>query len=227
MSRTPSPRSVRLVTPLESPRVTRRSQRWPTVRWRAPDDRDLARRLGRIGLIKAQFAVWQHLSQRERPGSCEGARAAGGRFNAPDSFPVIYGALSRTVAGAELRRIAARNPIGLENFLPRHVYRFRITSDNALDLREPSTREDLGFARQSFSGIPASQTQLLGELSRALGIEVLIAPSSTGYGNMIAIFPDLIPVSSFDTSHMELWISINDVPGAASDRSQGFSSMTG
>ena len=180
-------------------------------------DRDLARRLARIKLASIDAAIWRHMSPREhsRPDSGDGATGTGGRFNPPDSFPVVYGSLSRSAAGAEFRRVAQRNPIGIENLLPRHLYRFRIKSDSALDLRLPSVREALDLPEIRSAAIHRAHSQLIGEMARALGIHLIVAPSAIAEHSMAAIFPDLVPQHSWEFRHMEIWMNISDVPGTA------------
>jgi len=229
---TPSPRELRVVPPI-SPRsgsaVPEIELSGPAPgRQSMPDDRDLARRLSRVELITLDAAVWRHLSPREqpRPDSGEGARGTGGRFNPPGSFPVVYGSLSRTAAGAEFRRLAKRHPIGIEKLLPRHVYRFRLKSAKAVDLRQPPIRRAVGLPSTGLASVHSMHTQLIGEVARALGIEVIIAPSLSGQGDMVAIFPDLIWRSGWEIRHVEFWARMDDVPGA--DDAESFvSGMTG
>jgi RES domain-containing protein len=191
------------------------------------DDRDLARKIGRIEPMVMDVAVWRHLGLRETPGSGEGARGMGGRFNPPDSFPVVYGTLGRLAVGAEFRRMAQCNPIGIERLLPRHVYRSRMRSAKVLDLRRASVWEILGFSSARIQDVHPTHTQLIGELARALGFEVVVANSVTGIGDMVAIFSDLVPRTVLDFRHMELWASPEDVPGADADLGLEIAQMSG
>jgi RES domain-containing protein len=180
-------------------------------------DRDLARRLARVELVSMDFAFWRHMSPREHstPDSGDGAIRSGGRFNPPGSFPVVYGCLSRAAAGAEFRRLARRHPIGIDNLLPRHLYRFRIKSKTTLDLRLSSVQNILGLPQTEQESLHRTHSQLIGEVARALGIDVIVAPSVTGEGAMVAIFPELIPRSSWEFRHVEIWIKTTDIPMAA------------
>jgi RES domain-containing protein len=191
-------------------------------------DRDLARRLARVELVEIDAAIWRHMSpcEQSRPDSGDGAIGTGGRFNPPGSFPVVYGTLRRAVAGAEFRMLARRHPIGIDNLLPRHVYRFRIKSSKVLDLRLSSVRKTLGLPSGGMASIHRTHTQLIGELARALGIDVIVAPSAAGRGAMVAVFPELISKSAWEFRHMELWIRMTDVPGIT-DLELGVPGMTG
>jgi RES domain-containing protein len=178
-------------------------------------DRDLARRLARVELACIDAAVWRHVSpcKQFRPDSGDGAIGTGGRFNPPNSYPVVYGSLGRTAAGAELRMLARRHPIGIDNLLPRHLSRFRVKSNTVLDLRLSSARKILDLPPVGAAVTHRTHSQLIGELARALGIDVIVAPSTAGVGAMVAIFPDLIPRSAWEFQHMELWMKMTDVPG--------------
>jgi RES domain-containing protein len=178
-------------------------------------DRDLARRLARVELVSMDRAIWRHMSPGEHsaPDSGAGAIRSGGRFNPRGSFPVVYGCLGRDTAGAEFRRLARRHPIGIDNLLPRHLYRFRIRSQMTLDLRLASVQTVLGLPQTGQVSIHRAHSQLIGEVARALGIDVIIAPSITGEGAMAAIFPELISRSAWEFRHMEIWISATDIPG--------------
>jgi RES domain-containing protein len=177
------------------------------------DDRELVRRLGRLEPASIDVAVWLHLGLNEVPGSGEGARGSGGRFNPPNSFPAVYGSLGRATACAEFRRLAQRNTVGLANLLPRHVYRFRLRSMEVCDLRSPQVLERLGMPMDGLASVPSSRTQLIGELARSLGIAAIVAPSVTGIGDVAVIFSDLIPRSAICARHVELWTTIDDLAG--------------
>lgn len=180
-------------------------------------DRDLARKLARVKLVSIDAAIWRHVSPREqsKPDSGDGAIGTGGRFNPPRSFPVVYGALSRAAAAAEFRVLARRHPIGIDYLLPRHLYRFRIKSSRTLDLRLSEVRQALGLPQMGAAAIHRAHSQLIGELARALGIDVIVAPGAAAGSAMAAVFPELIPMYKQEFQHMAIWETIEDVPGIA------------
>jgi RES domain-containing protein len=211
---------LRLVSPNET--STTDEQVTPAAQpLMAVADRDLIRKIARIELARIDTAVWRHVSPREqsRPDSGDGAIGMGGRFNPPGSFAVLYGSLSRDAAGAEFRRLAWRNPIGIDNLLPRHLYRFRIRSKSALDLRLPRVRKALDLPQTGAATIHRAHSQLIGEVARTFGIDVIVAPSSVGKHAMAAIFPELIDRTTWEYQHMEIWMNMADVPGAIDRKS--------
>lgn len=70
----------------------------------------------------------------DEPLSGEGAHIHGGRFNRPDSFPVLYLCTTRPCTVAELRHRGDRLVIGVEGLLPRVLYRYEISLDRVVDL---------------------------------------------------------------------------------------------
>lgn len=175
--------------------------------------RIVARRLARVEPAVIDVAVWRHVSM-DGPGSGEGARALGGRFNPPDSFPVLYGALGRQTAAAELLRMARSIPMPIQKLLPRHVYWSRLRSDKVLDLREAVVREALGLPAAGIDEVPMAHTQLIGELAPRLGYEVIAAPSETGLGDIVAVFTELIPPAVLGARQVEIWVTLADIPVA-------------
>jgi RES domain-containing protein len=176
------------------------------------DSQALPERIGDTQLDGFDLAVWLHSSISETAGSGEGARGAGGRFNPPNSFPVVYGALRRVTAGAELRRLAQRNGIELEHLLPRHISRLRLKATEVLDLRRDDVREFIGLPAGLLSEDSPYETQLIGQIAHALGIEAVVAPSVTGIGDIIAVFPDILPGIADDIRPVELWLRPDHVP---------------
>lgn len=91
--------------------------RWPKV---SPPDVGISTKhvatAPRITYLGAAFrhmaASWQNSL------SGEGAQIHGGRFNPPNSFPVLYLCTTRSCAGAELRHRGERLVIGVEGLLP-------------------------------------------------------------------------------------------------------------
>lgn len=80
------------------------------------------------------------------PLSGVGARRAGGRFNPPNSFPVLYLCTTRPCAAAELTRQAKRQGLRFDDFLPREVFEITGALLAAELVARWTTRDELGGA---------------------------------------------------------------------------------
>jgi hypothetical protein len=83
-----------------------------------------------------------------------------------------------------------------------------------LDLRLARVRKTLGLPSKEPASIHPSESQIIGEIARAFEINAIVAPSVTGEGAMIAIFPELISRSAWEFHNMEIWVGMMDIPGA-------------
>jgi len=79
--------------------------------------------LARVSASRADLTGYRNQTPGFDPRSGEGARRFGGRFNPPDSFPVLYLCSTPACAASELRRQAARQGIELDHMLPREALR--------------------------------------------------------------------------------------------------------
>lgn len=137
--------------------------------------------------------TFRHMAKRwDDPLSGDGARIRGGRFNPPDSFPVLYLCTTRPCTVAELRQLGRRQPIGVEGLLPRVLYRYQTSLDLVLDLTSDATLEHLGVSRQQVIGSDLTIPRQIGESAHAAGSQAIRAPSATGVDQVIAVFPELL-----------------------------------
>lgn len=130
-------------------------------------------------------AAFRHVAPSFDPLSTCGAELHGGRWNAPGTS-ALYLALSPETARAELDRLVALRAQSLDGLLPRNLATVRVSLDRVADLRgEPLLRE-LGGARGELS---ASTCRSAGEMVANVGIAGLFAPSATGKGPVLVVFP--------------------------------------
>jgi RES domain-containing protein len=87
---------------------------------------------------------YRQLAPKYDPLSGEGARIHGGRFNAPESFPVLYLCSTPGCAAAEFMRYTEQHPLGPTGFVPRALYRYNVSLTSVLDLADDQTLEHLG-----------------------------------------------------------------------------------
>ncbi len=153
---------------------------------------------------------WRQLAPRYDPLSGEGARLHGGRFNPPGSFPVLYVCQSRPCAVAELKRLGERQAIGVEGLLPRALYRYEIVLEAVLDLRNEEVRAHIGLGLDVLTGPDWTTCQQVGLAAHALGASGVNAPSTTGVGDVLAIFVQHVGLGRIEPELVEEWKSVDD-----------------
>jgi RES domain-containing protein len=156
--------------------------------------------------------AFRHQPPKYAPLSGRGARIVGGRWNPPDSFSVLYLGLSREIVRAEFRRHARRQGLALDAFLPRSFYRYELSVENLLDLRDEAACAALGLHGAELTGDSVRRCQAVGEAAHFIGREGIVAPSAAGAGTVVALFPDaLMPNSEIQPTKREQW----DLPADA------------
>ncbi len=147
----------------------------------------------------------------EGPLSGEGARIHGGRFNPPDSFPVLYLCTSRSCAVAELRYRGQRLVIGVQGLLPRVLYRYEVSLDRVLDLTSGETLDHLGVTTAQITATDVAIPCHIGEAAHATGAQAIRGPSATGVDEVLAVFPELLGDGQLLPELVESWESIEDL----------------
>lgn len=150
-------------------------------------DRGLVRALDRIEPIRWHGDVLRHHAPRYVALDGEGARAHGGRWNPPQSFPVVYTALDRPTVDAEFGRLTRRAALPAASFLPRRLSRIRLDLRRVLDLTDPGTRRRLGVTLATLRDDDWRPTQQIGQAAQFLGFEAVLAPGAEG-GTTLALF---------------------------------------
>jgi RES domain-containing protein len=157
-------------------------------------------------------ATFRHMAARwDDPLGGEGARIRGGRFNPPDSFPVLYLCTTRPCTVAELRLLGRRQMIGVEGLLPRVLYRYETSLDRVLDLTSEATLEHLGITEQQVTGSDLTIPRQIGESAHATGSQAIKAPSATGVDQVIAVFSEALGSGRLLPELLERWESSDDL----------------
>lgn len=156
--------------------------------------------------------TFRHMAARwNDPPSGEGARINGGRFNPPDSFPVLYLCTTRPCTVAELRHLGRRQLIGVDGLLPRVLYRYETALDHLLDLTSEATLERLGITDQQVTGPDLAVPRQIGVSAHATGSQGIRAPSATGVDEVIAVFPESLGSGRLVPELLERWDSVADL----------------
>ena len=145
------------------------------------------------------------------PLSGEGARIRGGRFNPPNSFPVLYLCTTRPCTVAELNYLGDRLVIDVEGLLPRVLYRYEVSLDRVLDLTSGETLEHLDVTTAQVLGADLGIPRQIGEAAHATGFQAIRAFSATGVDEVLAVFPELLGSGRLLVELMERWESMNDL----------------
>ncbi|MDE0232478.1 MAG: RES family NAD+ phosphorylase [bacterium] len=144
--------------------------------------------------------------------SGEGARRFGGRFNPPDSFPVLYLCTTRRCASAELKRNAYRQRVPLDQILPRELWRIDVEVGRVLDLTDLFTRDQLGIEWQDLIPDEYRLTRAIGEAAYEQQFQAVLTPSATGVDNVVAVFPENLGGSVLRVQLVEVWKTSGDLP---------------
>lgn len=132
-----------------------------------------------------------------------GSRIAGGRWNPKESFPVLYLALDRETAIAELRRSARSQGLRPTDLIPRSLTLIQVELGRVLDLTHAESRAAIGIEVEDLLADDPHACQAIGDAAHYLGFEAIKAPSATGKGEVLAVFMDkqlagskLVPLST-------------------------------
>ena len=156
--------------------------------------------------------AFRHMAARwDDPLSGEGARIRGGRFNPPDSFPVLYLCTTRPCTVAELRHVGDRLVIAVDGLLPRVLFRYETSLDRVLDLTSAETLDHVGVTTAQIVGSNLTIPRQIGESAHATGSQAIRAPSATGVDHVLAVFPELLGSGRLMPELLERWESTNDL----------------
>jgi RES domain-containing protein len=152
-------------------------------------DPRLARAVAAVAPLPWRGRVLRHHAPRYSALDGEGARAHGGRWNPPGSFPVVYTAIDRGTVDRELARLARRAALPIEALLPRRLATIEVSLQRVLDLTDASVRRRLGIRAGDLVAEDWTRTQALGQAAHDAGFEGVLAPGADG-GRTLAIFRD-------------------------------------
>jgi RES domain-containing protein len=157
---------------------------------------ELASKLDALGAGELQGVFYRHVAAGRDPRSGLGARINGGRWNPPESFSTLYLADSVETVAREFLRLARRQGLRLEDFLPRDLYTFEVRLEAVVDLRGEETRERVGLSDAELRGDDPRACRAIGEAAHYLDFEGVTAPSATGAGEVLAVFLDRLRSNS-------------------------------
>ena len=165
------------------------------------------------GITPAPYAgpAWRHTSPRRDPLSGEGARIHGGRFNPPDSYPVIYLCLTRACAVTEFLRMANRQTIGPQGFLPWRVHQFHVDVGRVLDLTDSDVCDQIGVAEADLIEEDVTLTREIGVIAHGLSLQAIRSPSATGTDHVLALIPENLGAGTLRVERSDEWTSLEQL----------------
>lgn len=170
---------------------------------------DIYQAVDSLGSVSHSSRAYRHISPRWTCTSGAGARQAGGRWNPPDSFPVIYTALSERTIVAEFYRFAERSNLPPAILLPRRLCVLQVDLRAVLDLRSADALAAVGLTVAYLEGDDWDLCREVGDAAHKLELEGLLAPSATGAGDILAIFElHLRPQSAVTEVEHRLWTEL-------------------
>jgi len=157
-----------------------------------------------LGSAPFSAEVFRHVASGRNPRSGRGARIFGGRWNPPDSFAVLYCGLDVSTVVDEFHRLARRQGISADGFLPRDLCRLSVDLNSVLDLRGNAARRTIGLTDRELRSDDLSACQAIGAAAHSVGIEGILAPSAANGGTALAVFLDALrPDSAIDVTGLE------------------------
>lgn len=145
------------------------------------------------------------------PRSGEGARRFGGRFNRPDSFPVVYLCTTRRCAVAELARQAGRQGLEVEDLLPRELWLVTAELTKVVDLTDVETLRALGVAPDDLTRDDLELTRQIGEAAHAQHFQAVRSASVTRVDDVIAILPEYVADATLVVERVQEWRTAADL----------------
>jgi len=155
---------------------------------------------------------YRQQSPRYDPLSGEGARIQGGRFNPPDSFPVLYVCSTAGCSAAEFMRAANRHPLGPTAFLPRSLYRYDVSLTAVLDLTHAATLAHLDTTLELLVDEDRALTHQIGEVAHQFGYQAVLNASATGVDDVLAVFIENLRSGILTPTLDSTWETLDDLP---------------
>jgi len=149
---------------------------WPAL------DRTLVRALDRLTRVRFEGRVYRQLAPGYGPLSGEGARIHGGRWNPPDSFPVLYTAPDPATCLAELARAAALQGLRPVDLLPRVLVSYEVQLSRVLDMTDAEVLAALNLRPEQLLTDDLRRTRAIGAAALFVGFEAIRAESAARRG---------------------------------------------
>lgn len=169
------------------------------------------RLLATIPGVEIALVGYRNQSSGFDPRSGEGARRAGGRFNPPHSYPVLYLCTTRPCVVAELTRQAQRQGITVGDLLPRELWTLTSSLTNVVDLTNPVTLTALDLDPAKLGGDDVRLTREIGEAAHEHRFQAIRTASATGVDDVVAVLTENLADAVLDATLVQQWRTPDDL----------------
>lgn len=173
---------------------------------------DLVDRISTAPRRSYQGLGYRQQSPQYEPLSGEGARIHGGRFNPPDSFPVLYLCSTAGCAAAEFMRTTRRHPLGPVGFLPRSLYKYEVGLTAVLDLTDTRTIAHLGTTLAALIEDDRTLTHEIGAVAHQFGYQAVLNASAAGVDAVLGVFIENLRTGIVVPAFEQTWEAVDDLP---------------
>jgi hypothetical protein len=99
----------------------------------------------------------------------------------------------------------------LVDVLPREVFIYAVSIDRVLDLHANEALASLDVSRSELLAADQARSRNVGEAASRRGVQALIAPSVTGVGDVLVLFPENLGAGTCEPRLLKTWDTIRDV----------------
>jgi hypothetical protein len=106
---------------------------------------------------------------------------------------------------AEFDRMGAKHPAGQSALLPRELYEYTFQFQKVLDLTRTPVLRQLRLAAADLIADRWDLCQGIGQGAHAVGFQAVRAPSATGVGDILCVFPENIGAGKLIPAPVKVW----------------------
>jgi RES domain-containing protein len=120
----------------------------------------------------------------------------------PGAFDVLYTALAREGALAEIHFHLSRQPV-FPSKIRFHLYELLVRTEGLLRLPDMAALERFGIEREKYAELLYARTQEIGDAAQFLGFTGMIVPSARWSGLNLVLFTDRLEPDALDIRAQE------------------------
>jgi RES domain-containing protein len=154
--------------------------------------------------IRVKAIVYRVVRDGVDPLVTVGSLKAGGRFNPPNEFAVLYTSFDPATASKEVARGLHQRGIDPLQFPPGSwwVYELEVEIENVLDLTSPEILERIELKSEMLTGADTQVPRSIADEAREKGFEALLVPSAAAADskNLVIFLDKLLAIPTVMSS---------------------------